>query len=435
MRFLTVAVKRLSWLILGALLLGQPSSFEYTTLLKVPDFSFFPGVMTGLDVLEQMDFAPLRGKRIAVCCNATSIDRNGRHLLNLLAELDSTSIPIIFIPEYGLSTSLDERMVLMGDEDHDPVTGARLVDLFGSYVKPPEWSLRMVDMVLIDLQDTGLRYNTYITTITKIMEVAGPMSIPVMVLDRPNPLRGDVLDGPVIRPQFQSFQGYHLTPIRHGLTLGEETALINEMGWVKDLTRVELTIVPMANWKRSMWFEDTGLPWIAPLPMLETVDELLSYAGLALAEAANVNVGIGTRKPYLRIGAPWLNGPELKDQLIRLSLPGVEFRSIQYVPRRAENSSRVPQYDGKVCGGIQLRITDRNAFEAVRTGTSILTLLYQLNPQEFRWLEGDYAEKLFGTSLLRILIAQKKDPDYLWPQWQSDLVKFDRFRKRFFLYE
>lgn len=417
------------------MLWGQPPSYEYTKIMETPDFSFFPGVLTGLDVLEQMDFTPLRGKRVAVCCNATSIDRNGRHLLNLLADQDSISIPIIFVPEYGLATSLDERLVMVGDEDHDPVTGARLVNLFGSYVKPPEWSMRMVDLVLIDLQDTGLRYTTYITTITKIMEVAGPMGIPILLLDRPNPLRGDKIDGPVIRPQFQSFQGYHLTTIRHGLTLGEEVAMINEMGWVKDLTRVELTVIPMANWKRSMWFEDTGLPWIAPIPTLNTVDELLSYTGLALGEAANVNVGIGTRQPYLRIGAPWINGPELQEQLVRLHLPGVEFRSIQYVPRHEKNSTRIPQYDGQVCGGIQLRLTDRNSFEAVRTGTAILTLLYRLYPQEFHWLEGDYAEKLFGTSLLRIFIAQRKNPDYLWPQWQKDLVKFDRFRKRFFLYE
>lgn len=403
--------------------------------MPIPDFSFYNGVLTGLDILEQMDFKPLAGKRIAVCCNATSVDRNGRHILNLLAENDSITIPIIFMPEYGVSTSLDERLTFMGEKDHDPVTGARLVDLFGTYIKPPEWSLRMVDLVLVDLQDTGLRYSTYITTLTKIMEVAGPMGIPVMVLDRPNPLRGDQIDGPVIRPQFQSFQGYHIVPIRHGLTFGEEALIINEMGWVKDLTRVELTVVPMANWKRSMWFDDTELPWISPLPTLQTLDQLLSFTGLALAEAANVNVGIGTREPYLRIGAPWIVGTELRDQLNALKIPGVTFHAIQYIPRRDENSSRVPHYDGEVCGGVQLRIVDRNSFEAVRTGTAILTLLYQLHPKQFQWMEGDYVEKLFGTSLLRIFIAQKKHPDYLPPQWQRDLMKFDQFRKPYFLYK
>ncbi len=403
--------------------------------MSTPDFSFYGGVLTGLDVLEQLDFGPLKGKHIAVCCNATSIDREGRHILNLLADQDSIDIPILYAPEFGLATSLDERLKIQGKENHDPVTGARIVDLFGDYTKPPEWSMRLVDLVLFDIQDTGLRYSTYITTLSKIMEVAGPMGVPVMVLDRPNPLNGVQIDGPVVRPQFQSFNGYHLVPIRHGLTIGEEAIIVNEMGWIKDLTRVDLTVVPMVNWNRTLWFDQTGLPWNSPIPTIKTLEQLLGYTGLALGEAAKINVGIGTREPYLRIGAPWINGQELRDLLNQRHIPGVEFGAIQYVPRHDENSTRIPEYDGQICGGIQVKITDRNAFEPVRTGTAILTYLFQLYPNQFHWREGEYAEKLFGTSMLRIFVAQKKNPDYLPPQWQDDLVKFDQFRKRYLIYK
>lgn len=408
--------------------------FKYSRVLSIPDLSFHPALFTGLDILEQLDFAPLHNKTIGILCNQTAVNQQGRHLLSLLKDHPEINVSVIFAPQYGLFASNDTRLKIHGQEDIDPIHGARIVEIFGRRVQPPDWSLENLDLILIDIQDTGVRYTTYATTMTKIMEAAHKWSLPVMVLDRPNPLRGDRVDGPVVRTGFQSFEGYHLVPIRHGLTIGEYALMINEMGWIRDLKRVDLTIVPLKNWDRGKWYDDFNLPWINPVPEIINLETNLAFTGFGLVSGTNLNDGRGTDKPYLRVGAPWLSGAHLVDKLLKYKLPGLNWKVVQYIPRNKPGNSFSPRYADELCSGVEIEITNMNTFDPLATATAIIILTSQLYPREFKWAEYDRMDKLYGYNQLRLFAAQKKPPNYLPPLWFHDVIRFNEFRQRFLIY-
>jgi len=410
------------------------TQFNYSKVHIVPDLSFIQQVYTGLDILEQMDFSILRGKRVAILCNQTSINRNKKHLLDLLANFPDIKVVALFAPEHGVWGLDDKRATLVGRDQIDPTHGAKILDLFHDYPYPPHWVMDEIDLVLVDLQDTGVRYSTYLVTLSKIMESTSDWRKPMVLLDRPNPIRGDIVDGPIPRTEFQSYEGYHLMPIRHGLTLGESAIMINEMGWTKDSKHVDLTVIPMANWSRKMWFEESKLPWENPTPFLSNESSLLSYVGMDLFRGVNVNIGFGTDAPYLVIGAPWLGTAFLLDKLKSQDLAGVEFSNVEYRPRGSTFFKRVPEYDGQSCSGIRIRITDKNTFDPIKTATTMMMLMYRFHPREFKWKNDNYIDRLFGSDLLRISGAQKKPPNHLPPQWLHDVLKFSEFRQPYLIY-
>ena len=420
--------------IFGFTLLSS-QTYNYSVVMPVPDLSFHSSVFYGLDILEQIDFKPLYDKSIGVFTNQTAVNRKGVHLLDLLKSHSKINVEVIFTPQFGLFVDQNERFKMEGKENFDPIHNARIVEVFGRNVKPPEWSVKDLDLILIDLQDTGVRYSTYLATITKILEVASEWRIPVIVLDRPNPLRGDRIDGPVVREKFQSFEGYHLIPIRHGMTIGELSVMANEMGWIKDMKRANLTIIPMANWKRSYWLDKSEHPWISPHPNIRDIRANLSYVGFGLLEGSNLNDGRGTDRPYMRAGAPWLSGFHLAEKLIKLDLPGVEFRVVEYIPRKKPADKAIPLHVNKVCNGVDILITDPNRFDPLATATSFMILANQLYPKEFKWDELNRIDMLFGHSQLRLFAAQGKPANYLPPLWLKDVLKFNEFRQKFLLYE
>ncbi|MDD9888693.1 MAG: DUF1343 domain-containing protein [Candidatus Marinimicrobia bacterium] len=426
----TLFVKATIWL---SIVFGQ--SFNHSIVMPVPDLSFHPSIFYGLDVLEQMDFKPLYGKTIGVFTNQTAVNRQGTHLLDLLKAHPKIDVEIIFTPQYGLFAQQNERFKIQGDQKFDPIYNARIVEVFGRNVKPPEWAMRGLDLILIDIQDTGVRYSTYVATTTKIMEVASEWNTPVILLDRPNPLRGDRVDGPVVRPQFQSFEGYHLVPIRHGMTIGEMAIMANEMGWIKNLKRVNLTVIPMANWKRAYWLDKSEHPWVKPQPKIKSLRTNLAYVGFGLLEGTNLNDGRGTSRPYMRAGAPWLSGSHLVEKLSALNLPGVEFRIVEYIPRKRPEDRMVPMHVNKVCSGVDIYITDANRYDPLATATAILVLAYQLYPRQFQWDGLNRIDMLYGHSQLRIFAAQGKPANYLPPLWLKDVLKFNEFRQQFLLYQ
>jgi uncharacterized protein YbbC (DUF1343 family) len=426
----TLFVKATIWL---SIVFGQ--SFNHSIVMPVPDLSFHPSIFYGLDVLEQMDFKPLYGKTIGVFTNQTAVNRQGTHLLDLLKAHPKIDVEIIFTPQYGLFAQQNERFKIQGDQKFDPIYNARIVEVFGRNVKPPEWAMRGLDLILIDIQDTGVRYSTYVATTTKIMEVASEWNTPVILLDRPNPLRGDRVDGPVVRPQFQSFEGYHLVPIRHGMTIGEMAIMANEMGWIKNLKRVNLTVIPMANWKRAYWLDKSEHPWVKPQPKIKSLRTNLAYVGFGLLEGTNLNDGRGTSRPYMRAGAPWLSGSHLVEKLTALNLPGVEFRIVEYIPRKRPEDRMVPMHVNKVCSGVDIYITDANRYDPLATATAIMVLAYQLYPRQFQWDGLNRIDMLYGHSQLRIFAAQGKPANYLPPLWLKDVLKFNEFRQQFLLYQ
>ncbi len=429
-------MKKIVLLALGlqAGIFAQEDHFTYSRIMDVPNLIFMKKVFCGLDMLEQMDFAPLRGKRIAVSCGPGSLDNQGRHILDVLQAQPDITVKYIYVPENGLFAEDDDRLKLVGKDLYDPVTGARIIDIFGRNIMPPAWTFQDIDAIVIDLADSGIRYTTYMTSATKIFEASASYDLPVFVLDRPNPLGGIKIDGPVVRPAFQSFEGYHLVPIRHGFTPGEYLLMVNEMGWARNSARVDLTIVPMVNWQRGMWQDDTQIPFVSSHPDIDNLETLLAFTGMGLLRGTNLNVGHGTEKPYLRFGAPWISSLHLLEKLEELHLEGVTFKRIRYTPRLRPGEQVVPLYLDKECSGLELSITDRLAFDPIATATAIIIVTHQLYPREFQWAEGDYIDKLFGYNLLRNFTVKGKPADYLPPLWFHDILKFAEFRKQFLLY-
>ena len=223
------------------------NKYAYSSIVNVPDLSFFNHVYTGLDILEQMDFDILKDKSIGVFCNHTAVTRNNKHILDILADNENIKIEAIFEPEYGIWGMDDSRAKMIGSKRIDPVTGAKVFNLLDRSLYPPGWIMKKLDIIVIDIQDTGVRFSTFISSITKLFESASDYDIPIIVLDRPNPINGLSIEGPLPREEYQSFEAYHLVPIRHGMTIGEILLMVNEMGWVKDLKRVNLNIIPIAN--------------------------------------------------------------------------------------------------------------------------------------------------------------------------------------------
>ena len=425
----------ISVLIIFCFLNANNNKYAYSSIVNVPDLSFFNHVYTGLDILEQMDFDILRDKSIGIFCNHTAITRNNKHILDILGNNKNINIEAIFEPEYGIWGMDDSRAKLIGNKRIDPVSGAKVFNLLDRSLYPPGWIMKKLDIIVIDIQDTGVRFSTFISSITKLFESASDYDIPIVVLDRPNPINGLSIEGPLPREEYQSFEAYHLVPIRHGMTIGEILLMVNEMGWVKDLKRVNLNIIPMANWKRSQYIDDTQLPWKKPAPYIKDLNTLIMYSGMDLLRGTNLNVGFGTESPYLRFGAPWLATNFFIEKLEMLNLPGVNFKEIEFRAKGSPYYNRVPKYNGMSCSGIEISIYDKNLVKPLETTISIITLISQLHPREFQWEAQGYIDKLFGSNQLRLFVAQKKPPDYLSPQYMHDEIEFSKFRNTFLLYK
>jgi len=400
----------------------------------VPDLSFFDHIYTGLDILEQMDFKFLKNKNVGLFCNHTAVNRNNTHLLDLIGKNNTINIKAIFEPEFGIWGVDDKRAKLIGSEKIDPVSGAKIFNLLKRSLYPPDWILKELDLIVIDIQDTGSRYSTFIASITKLFESASKHRIPVIILDRPNPIGGVKIEGPLPRTNFQSFEAYHLLPIRHGMTIGEILLMVNEMGWAKDLMRVELSIIPIVNWERGQYLDETSLPWKKPVPYINDINSLIMFSGMDLLRGTNLNLGFGTESPYLIFGSPWLASGFFKEKLDMLNLPGVSFEEIEYRPKGSMYYNRVAKYNGRSCSGIKINVIDKNLVKPLETATSIITLIERLHPREFQWAAHGYIDKLFGSNQLRLFVAQNKPPSYLSPQYMHDEIEFSKFRNKFLLY-
>ena len=414
---------------------AKDSRYTFSSIVSIPDLSFFNHVYTGLDILEQKDFDLIKDKNIGIFCNHTAVTRNNKHILDILGGYDDINIEAIFEPEYGIWGMDDSRAKLIGSKRIDPVTGAKVFNLLDRSLYPPNWIMKSLDVIVIDIQDTGARFSTFISSITKLFESASDHKIPIIVLDRPNPINGLRIEGPLPREEYQSYEAYHLLPIRHGMTIGEILLMVNEMGWAKDLKRVDLKIIPMANWDRNQYIDDTKIPWKKPAPYIKDLNTLIMYSGMDLLRGTNLNIGFGTDSPYLIFGSPWLATKFFKEKLEMLNLPGVSFKEIEYRPMGSPYYDRVPKYNGMSCSGLKVSVVDRKLVKPIEIATSIMTLISQLHPREFRWESNGYIDKLFGSNQLRLFVAQRKPPDYLSPQYMHDEIEFSKFRETFLLYK
>lgn len=326
-------------------------------------------VRTGLDLLVEQDFAPLRGYSVGLVTNQTGIDAAGRRAIDLLAGAPGVRLAAIFSPEHGITGQAT------GEVPHgrDAATGRPIWSLYGVTRRPTPEMLQGVNLIVFDLQDVGVRYYTYLTTLLYVLEEAGRRRIPVVVLDRPNPITGRIVEGPMMDPDLTSFTAPHPLPVRTGLTIGEFARLVV----AERRLPVSLTVFPLAGWNRSLWFDETGLPWVNPSPNIRSVTQALLYAGVGLLEATNVSVGRGTDMPFEVVGAPWVEPHGLAEALNRQALPGVRFEAVQFTPT-------LDRYAGTPCFGVRLVVTDRQAIRPVRVALALARTLRALHRESFR---------------------------------------------------
>jgi uncharacterized protein YbbC (DUF1343 family) len=386
-------------------------------------------VESGLEMLVHRRPALLRRQRIALLAHQASIDGHYAHATTLLRDLRTVKLRALLAPEHGLWGAPQDHVRIAGARD--PATGLPVWSLYGDRREPTTAMLRGVDALVIDLQDVGSRYYTFIWTMALAMRVCARIGVRVIVLDRPNPLGGALVEGNVADPAFASFVGLYPLAVRHGMTIGEVAAYLNEQHAIG----CRLTVVPMRGWRRSMLWEDTGLPWVAPSPNMPTPDTARVYSGGCLIEGTNLSEGRGTTRPFEWIGAPYLDAHRFAAVLERERLPGVRFRPARFQPT-------FQKWAGRLCEGAQVHVIDAARFKPFLTGLAEIAVARRLAPRGFAWRRPPYEfEKrrlpidiLCGTDRIRTAIESGTPLPAIERAWQHDLDRWKRRRARYLMY-
>ena len=398
-----------------------------------------PRVRTGLEsFLDPASEASglQRGARLGVVAHAASIDAGGRHLIDRLAQDGRFRLARLFGPEHGVRGEAQDMETV--SEPADRATGVPVVSLYGDTeesLRPQPRQLEGLDAIVYDLQDVGTRFYTFVTTLSYAMEAAREADIPVVVLDRPNPIGGLALEGPVLDPAYASFVGRYPIPVRHGLTTGELARLFNEAFGIG----CDLRVVPVAGWARGMQFEDTGLPWVLPSPNMPTPDTARVYPGGCLLEGTNLSEGRGTTRPFELAGAPWLDPLALGGACAQAGdaegLDGALFRAAAFRPMFQKHA-------GRSCGGVQVHVTDRQRFRPFATYLVLIREARRLAPDLFDWRRERYEfvsdrlaiDLLLGRADLRPMLEAASPLSAMESTWESDLAAFSALREKFLLY-
>jgi len=373
-------------------------------------------VQTGIDVLEKKKFAPLSGLRVGLITNHSGVDSEGRRTIDLLHKAKGVKLKAIFSPEHGLSGKADSKV----PPTRDPLTKLPVYSLYGDTLRPTPQMLKRLDALVFDVQDAGARFYTYISTMGYALEAASQKKIAFYVLDRPNPITASLVQGPVMDRDLKSFTGYFPLPIRHGMTVGELARMFN----VENKIRAKLQIIQMSGYRRTDWYDETGLSWMNPSPNLRSLTEAILYPGVALVEGSNVSVGRGTETPFELLGAPWIQAKEFSDYLNNRKIPGVEFQPAGFNP--GSNPFR-----DQVCYGVRIALLDRQALDSAVLGIEILSALYQLYPKDFQI---DKTLSLIGARSVLQAIKDGKDPQSIVQNLQESLDQFRRLRSKYLLY-
>jgi uncharacterized protein YbbC (DUF1343 family) len=399
-------------------------------------------VRSGLDALLAQNGKILRGKRVGVLCHQASVDARLRHIIPLL-HARKIDITVLFAPEHGLWGTAQDQVPISdvtpakaGVQNSGLDSGFRRNDikihsLYGDHRSPSEAQLKEIDILLCDLQDVGSRYYTFVWTMALAMQACAKFGKQFIVLDRPNPINGLQMEGPILDLNFASFVGLYPVPVRHGLTIGEMALWLNE----KFRLRTNMDVIGMKGWKRGMNFDDTGLPWILPSPNMPTLETAYVYPGTCLIEGTKLSEGRGTTRPFELIGAPFIDGDKLADLLNKENLPGAAFRACRFEPT-------FHKFQGQSCGGVQIHATDRKRFEPFLAGLTLIQRARELYPEGFAWRDPPYeyeTEKLpfdilCGTDAIRKTIEAGRPVKTLRKSWQAECAAFARERRSFLLY-
>jgi uncharacterized protein YbbC (DUF1343 family) len=385
-------------------------------------------VKTGIDVLLERQLDLVAGRRIGLIASPSSVDAALNSSIERLRAAPNVQLVALYGPEHGVRGSAQA-----GDEVStyvDPLTGIPVYSLYGDTKKPTTDMLQGVDALVYDLQDGGVRFYTYLSTLVYVLEASAEQGIPVIVLDRPNPISGCGPEGPLLDPAYTSFVGSAPVPIRHAMTAGELALMCNEVMKIGG----DVQVVKLDGWRRSMWFNQTGLPFVAPSPNLPTLSSLTVYPGTCLVEGTTLSEGRGTTRPFEYIGAPWINAEKLAHDLNALERPGVRFRPVYFVPTFSKHK-------GEVCSGVQLHVLNRENFRAVETALYLLAHVKANYPEQFAWRapwsDGGHRpiDLLAGGTQIREHLDAGSPVPALVESWQDGLKAFDRLREPYLLYD
>jgi len=379
-------------------------------------------------LLEAPDL--LKGSRIGLICNQASVDHRYRHVADLFHEHPDIQLSALFGPQHGIRGDVQDNMI---ETDHslDPKTGLPIYSLYSETRVPTEAMLRDVDVLVFDMQDVGCRIYTFVYTMANCMIAARKYGKRVIVCDRPNPISGNKVEGNVLEPEFASFVGQYSIPTRHGMTPAELARLFNKQFNIN----CDLEIVSMDGWERSLWLDNTDTPWVLPSPNMPTVDSATVFPGTVHFEGTQVSEGRGTTKPFELIGAPYIDPDNYADALNSIRLKGVYFRSCMFQPT-------FQKHGGVTCGGAQIHVLDREAFEPVKTGVAMVKMAFDLYRDHFRWKEPPYEyvfdknpfDVISGTDKIRKAFENDMELDDIVASWQPRLKEFLQLREQYLLY-
>ena len=392
----------------------------------------FSQTKSGIEVLAESNFKLLQGKRVGLITNPTGISSNYISTVDILAKAKGVNLVALFGPEHGVRGDVTAGGKV--DNFTDPATGLPVYSLYGKTRKPTPEMLKGIDALVYDIQDIGSRSYTFINTMALAMEAAAENNIEFIVLDRPNPLNGNRVEGNVLDLKFKSFVGQYPIPYVYGMTCGELAELLNNEGWLEDQKKCKLTVIKMENWKRWMHWENTKLPWVLTSPHIPNSQTALYYSAIGMVgELGTVNIGVGYTMPFQLVGQEWINGSQLADALNAKQLPGVIFRPLSFKPYYGKQI-------GKQLSGVQIHITDNATINLTNIQLHVIEVLIKLYPDKNPFVLADsnrnaMFDKVAGTDDVRKKLTNGVSASTIIESWQNNVAQFMKVRKKYLLYE
>lgn len=415
-------IRLLTALLLVGMVAGCASRATRPQVARNPGSPADGRVRLGIDSFLENPPAVVKGKRLGLITNHTGVDSRGRSDIDTLSAMPDVKLVALFGPEHGIRGDAPPGAKIT--DNVDAKSGVPVYSLYGDVRKPTPRMLKDVDVLVFDMQDVGARCYTYVYTMAMAMKAAAENGKPFVVLDRPNPIGGEMIESNLLDRQFTTFVGMYPIPMRHGLTVGELAKFFNKEFGIN----AELHVVKAQGWQRAAWHDATGLPWIAPSPNLPRLEAAIHYPGTVAFEGTNLSCGRGTDHPFEQVGAPWLDAPKVIERMNAAKLPGVRFEAVSFTPKPMGDK----KYDNTPCQGIRLIATDRATYEPVRTSAVLVDAIRSVHPKKFEFRISHF-DRLAGTDRLRGSIEIGKLDGFL-SEWKDDAKAFRAMRKPYLLY-
>ncbi len=384
----------------------------------------------GSDVLVKENLHLLDGERVGIVSNKNSVLVNGVHLIDTLLSL-GINVTALYSLEHGFNQEFADGVFIKSPEEK--IKNIPVHSLYGKVKKPTEEMLANVDNILFDVQDVGARFYTYISSMFYILQAAAENNIKVVILDRPNPIGGVVVDGPVLIDKYKSFFGIAPIPILHGMTIGELAMLFATENYINVNSILDLTVVKMNGWDRNNYWDDLDITWLPTSPNIPTFETALVYSGTCLIEGTNISEGRGKENPFLTIGAPFINPDNLICELKVNESSGIILSPAEFIPVEIKGKAVNPKFNGKKCYGIIISVTDKTKFGAIDFGLNLVYVLHKLYPDKFEFRENHF-DLLTGTDKIRLSIQKGESPNNIKKIWQEELSNFKKIRNKYLLY-